>query len=205
MSSSDRSLLRRDAGGRGGPVSAVQRASAPVAAAPRSRGLGIGFARLTAVLLLAATAAGCGFHLRGDVSYAFATVYVTAPPNAPILLELKRAIEASGGTRVVAGPADAPVRLDVLNVNDDKQVLSLSGGGRVREYQLTKRVGFRLQDSEGRDWMPPGEITIRRSYTFNESEVLAREAQEARLLTEMQTDAVQQIVRQLQTARRPAG
>jgi LPS-assembly lipoprotein len=161
-------------------------------------------AGLLAGLALAAALAGCGFHLRGDVSYAFASVYLSAPPNAPILLELKRAIEGSGGTKVVDRPADAPVRLDVLNVTDDKQVLSLSGGGRVREYALTKRVGFRLYDAEGRNWLPPGEITIRRSYTFNESEVLAREAQEARLLTEMQTDAVQQIVRQLQSAKKPA-
>jgi outer membrane lipopolysaccharide assembly protein LptE/RlpB len=34
--------------------------------------------------------------------------------------------------------------------------------------------------------------------------VLAREAQEARLLKEMQTDAVQQIVRRLQAAKKPA-
>ena len=47
------------------------------------------------------------------------------------------------------------------------------------------------------------EIVVRRSYSFNESEVLAREAQEARYLREMQTDVVQQIVRRLQTAKKP--
>jgi LPS-assembly lipoprotein len=177
--------------------------AAPAATRP-SRRRHDRLARLAAALVLCISIAGCGFHLRGDVSYPFASVYVTAPPNAPILLELKRAIEGSGSTTVAAQPADAPVRLDIVNVNDDKQVLSLSGGGRVREYQLTKRVGFRLHDGEGRNWLPPGEITIRRSYTFNETEVLAREAQETRLLTEMQTDAVQQIVRQLQTAKKPA-
>ena len=45
--------------------------------------------------------------------------------------------------------------------------------------------------------------SIRRTYTFNESEVLAREHEEARLLREMQTDAVQQIVRRLQAAKKP--
>jgi LPS-assembly lipoprotein len=159
---------------------------------------------LLAGLTLAAALAGCGFHLRGNVTYPFAALYLSGPPNTPILFELKRAIEAAGQVKIADRPADAPVRLEVLNVNDDKQVLSLSGGGRVREYALTKRVGFRLHDAEGRDWLPPGEITIRRSYTFNESEVLAREAQETRLLAEMQTDAVQQIVRQLQAAKKPA-
>ena len=83
-------------------------------------------------------------------------------------------------------------------------MLSLSAAGGVREYELTKRVDFRLHDTDGDDWLPPGEITIRRSYSFNESEVLAREAEEQRLLKEMQTDAVQQIVRRLQAARKPA-
>ena len=44
----------------------------------------------------------------------------------------------------------------------------------------------------------------RRSYTFNESQVLARDLQEQRLLREMQTDAIQQIVRRLQTAKKPS-
>jgi LPS-assembly lipoprotein len=68
------------------------------------------------------------------------------------------------------------VILDLPNVVDDKQVLSLSGGWRAREYLLTKRLTFALHDSNGRDWLPAGEIVIRRSFTFNESEVLAREA-----------------------------
>jgi LPS-assembly lipoprotein len=83
-------------------------------------------------------------------------------------------------------------------------VLSLSSGGSVREYALVKRVQFRLHDKEGNDWMPAGEIVVRRSYTFNETQVLARDLQEQRLLREMQSDAVQQILRRMQTAKRPS-
>ena len=74
----------------------------------------------------------------------------------------------------------------------------------MREYALAKRVQFRLHDKAGVDWMPPGEIIVRRSYTFNESQVLARDLQEQRLLREMQTDAIQQIIRRMQTAKKPA-
>jgi len=133
--------------------------------------------------------AGCGFHLRGDVHYAFAT-------------ELKRALEGFG-TTLTETAAAAQVTLDISNVADDKEVLSLSGGGRVREYALIKRVTFAVHDTSGHDWLPAGQIVIRRSYSFNESEVLAREAQEARLLKEMQTDVVQQIIRRLQSAKKP--
>jgi LPS-assembly lipoprotein len=156
------------------------------------------------VVALAAAAASCGFHLRGDVAYAFPTIFVNSPAPQPIVAELKRFLEGSSTTRLVESAKDATVTLDIANVVDDKGVLSLSSGGRVREYALTKRVSFRLSDKEGRDWIPAGEIVIRRSYTFNESEVLAREAEETRVLREMQTDAVQQIVRRLQSARKPA-
>jgi len=147
--------------------------------------------------------AGCGFHLRGDVTYAFTTLYVNSPTSTPLAGELRRALEG-GGTTIAAKAADAEAILDISGVADDKQVLSLTGGGRVREYQLTKRVTFALHDANGKDWVPAAEIVVRRAYSFNESEVLAREHEEARLLREMQTDVVRQILRRLQTARKPA-
>ena len=159
-------------------------------------------ARVLVVLASVATLAGCGFHLRGDVTYVFTSLYVSAPASSPLAAELTRALEG-GGTTIAETAAAAQATLDVLNVADDKQVLSLTGGGRVREYALTKRVTFGVRDTAGRDWLPASEIVIRRSYSFNESEVLAREAQEARILREMQTDAVQQIVRRLQSAKKP--
>jgi LPS-assembly lipoprotein len=145
--------------------------------------------------------ASCGFHLRGDVAYSFDTLYINAPTAAPLVVELKRALS---GTNIVEKAETAQAILDITAYADDKQVLSLSGGGRVREYTLTKHVAFRVRDIDGRDWLPAGDITIRRTYSFNESEALAREAQEARLLREMQSDAVAQIVRRLQAAKKPA-
>lgn len=158
---------------------------------------------LVAIFVLAGAVAGCGFHLRGDVTYAFSTLFINSPPNVPFTYELKRALAGSGPT-LVDNAAAAQVIFDVSNVTDDKQVLSLSGGGRAREYLLTKRVTFALHDAAGKDWLPAAEIVIRRSFTFSESEVLAREAQEAKLYKEMQTDAVQQVLRRLQFAQKPA-
>lgn len=160
-------------------------------------------AQLALAVALAGVVAACGFHLRGDVTYAFPTLYVKAPANTPFVAELKRAL-TGGTTTLTDAAAAAQAILDLSSVTDDKQVLSLSGGGRAREYLLTKRLTFSLHDSTGKDWLPAAEVVVRRSYTFNESEVLAREAEEAKLLKEMQTDAVQQVVRRLQAARKPA-
>jgi LPS-assembly lipoprotein len=146
----------------------------------------------------------CGFHLRGEASYTFETIYVNSTGAPTLAAELRRALAATGNARVVEDAKNAQVIVDFPIVSDDKEVLSISGGGSVREYLLIKRVQFRLHDADGNDWLPQAEIALRRSYTFSESEVLARNTQEQRLLREMQTDAVQQLVRRLQAAKKPA-
>ena len=94
--------------------------------------------------------------------------------------------------------------IDITSVVDDKQVLSLSTGGRVQEYALSKLVVFKVRDRDGREWLQPDEILVRRTYSYDDTERLAREIQEHRLQREMQTDAILQIIRRLQMARRPA-
>jgi LPS-assembly lipoprotein len=157
-----------------------------------------------AVIVAAIVATGCGFQLRGEFQYPFSTIYINAPEGNPINTALRRAIDGAGGARVVDSAAAAEVILEVPPPIEDKSVLSLSGAGRVREFLLTTRVTYRLHDASGRDWLPRSEIVLRRSYTFAETEVLAREYQEVRLFREMQTDAVQQIARRLQVAKPPS-
>jgi len=135
----------------------------------------------------------CGFHLRGEAHYVFA-----------ITTELKRSLEGIGSAKLVSAAAGADAILEVNSVEDTKQILSLSGGGKVAEYLLTKRVMFRVHDNDGQDWLPTAEVLVRRSYTYSDTEALAKEAQEQRLWREMQTDSVQQIVRRLQAAKKPA-
>lgn len=147
---------------------------------------------------------GCGFRLRGEASYAFASVYVDAPAFPQFAAELRRSL-SGGGSATLADKSDAAqVIVDVVSILDDKQVLSLSPGGRVQEYVLVKAVVFRVRDREGREWMPQDEIVVRRTYTYDDAERLAREIQEQRLQKDMQSDAVHQIVRRLQAARPPA-
>ena len=148
--------------------------------------------------------AGCGFHLRGAATFAFDSIYLNSAGSPSFNTELRRAFVGAGSATVSDSAAAAQVVLDIPVVQDDKEVLSLSSAGAVREFQLIKRVSFRLHDKEGADWMPAGEITIRRAYTFNETQALARDLEEQRLQRDMQTDAIQQIVRRLQAARKPA-
>jgi LPS-assembly lipoprotein len=156
------------------------------------------------MLAASASLASCGFQLRGQANYAFSSVYVNAPAYTPFATELRRALAGSGSATVTDNPAAAQVVIDITEVADDKQVLSLSPGGRVQEYALAKAVRFRVRDAQGREWMSSDDIVVRRTYTYDDAERLAREIQEQRLQRDMQTDAVQQIVRRLQAARPPA-
>jgi LPS-assembly lipoprotein len=164
------------------------------------RGAAVRIATLTLTMGLFA----CGFHLRGEAPYAFATLFLNSSPALPITTELKRSLEGIGSARLVAAAAGAEAVLELNSVEDTKQILSLSGGGKVAEYLLTKRVMFRVHDNDGQDWLPTAEVLVRRSYTYSDTEALAKEAQEQRLWREMQTDSVQQIVRRLQAAKKPA-
>ena len=162
--------------------------------------------RVACLLFATALAAGlgsCGFHLRGDATYTFDSLYLNSPAAAPITPELRRALEGAGSAKVVTAADKAQVVLDLNSVEDNKQILSLTGGGKVFEYLLTKRILFRVHDNEGNDWLPTSEIVVRRTYTYSDTEVLAKGYQEQRLWREMQTDAVQQLVRRLQTAKKP--
>jgi LPS-assembly lipoprotein len=160
--------------------------------------------RAAAGLLVVPVLAACGFHLRGQATYEFSSIYINAGRASVFQTQLTRALEGGGNAKVVTSAESAQVILDVPAITDQKDVLSLSSSGAVQEYQLIMRVPFRLHDADGFEWLPPGEIVLRRAYTFNESEVLARDAEEQRLLREMQADAVAQLVRRLQAARKPA-
>jgi LPS-assembly lipoprotein len=162
------------------------------------------FARLIVGLALSGALTACGFHLRGEAHYTFDTLFLNSPAAQPLTTDLKRSLEGIGTAQLVPSPETAQVILDITSVENNKQILSLSGGGKVREFLLTKRVLFRVRDSAGNDWLPTSEVLVRRSYTYNDTEALAREAQEQRLWREMQDDAVAQIVRRLQQAKKPA-
>ena len=162
------------------------------------------FTRVSVALAFAIGLAACGFQLRGAATYRFDSVFVSAPAAPSLASDLNRAIVSGSSARLAPTAESAQVVLELPSVLDDKEVLSLTAGGSVREYQLITRVAFRLHDKQGNDWLPPGEIVIRRSYTFNETQVLARDLQEQRLRRDMQADVVQQLVRRLQAANAPA-
>jgi LPS-assembly lipoprotein len=152
---------------------------------------------LAATLLVAA----CGFQLRGSATLPFSTLYVQAAPTSQFATQLKRVVRAGSGTRIADRPEQAEVILQIMNELQEKQILSLTGSGRVSEYQLRYRVSFRLTDSKNREHIPASEIVLRRDYSYSDEQALGLEYEEALLYRDMRTDAVSQLVRRLQAAK----
>ena len=155
-----------------------------------------GLVALAGVLGLSA----CGFHLRGsngEANLPFKTLYLAVGDNSPLGIELKRNIRANGGTEIVTDLKLADARLEVLGEVRDKVIQSLNSQGRIRLYTLYYRLNFRVRGKNDADLLAPTQITLKRDISFNESQVLAKEAEEALLYRDMQTDLVQQILRRL--------
>ena len=147
----------------------------------------------------------CGFHLRGsngEANLPFKTILLGFADSSPLGAELRRTIRANG-TEVVTDPKLAEASLDVLSESRDKTVLSLNSQGRVREYTLYYKFRFRVRGSKGQELLAPTEIVLKRDISFNESQALAKEAEEGLLYRDMQSDLVQQILRRL-VALKPA-
>ena len=154
------------------------------------------------VLLVAAFAllCGCGFQLRGTAELPFETLYL--PSTGGIGLELRRNIQAGTRTVVVDDPKLAQAQLEFLQEVRSKDILSLSGGGRVREFRLIYRVAFRVHDGKGGEYLPTSTLQLSRDFTFNDADILAKETEEQLLYREMQADLVRQIMRRLSSAQK---
>jgi LPS-assembly lipoprotein len=143
--------------------------------------------------------AGCGFQLRQAPNFAFSSIYVGAAPNSALGNELKRSIASNGAVAVVdaARSSNAQVVLDVLVDQREKVVVGLNATGQVREFQLRTRLKFKLRTPQGKELIPETELLQQRDISFTESAALAKEAEEALLYRDMQTDIVQQLMRRL--------
>jgi LPS-assembly lipoprotein len=130
-----------------------------------------------AVLAITVLGNGCGFELRRAPSLRFET------------LQLKGFKDAS--------PLAREVVLEALTDEREKSVVASTAAGQVRELQLRARFQFRVRSPAGKDLLPATEILLSRDMSYNESNALAKEHEEASLYAAMQSDIVAQVLRRL--------
>jgi LPS-assembly lipoprotein len=148
---------------------------------------------------LAATAAGCGFELRKAPDFAFKTILITSAAR-----RWPWTCAAAWGRwprcrccRRARGPTRPRSSWTCRPTLREKVVVGLNASGQVREFQLRIRLRFRLRTPQGKELIPETELLQQRDISFNESAVLAKEAEEGLLYRDMQSDLVQQLMRRL--------
>ncbi len=155
------------------------------------------FALFTLLFSLALLSA-CGFHLRGSV-----TEGVQLPPTyltgtaGPLLQEVRYYLVVSK-VPVVKNQKEAQLVIDLISEDVQRRVLSVGSTGKVEEYEVSYAATYAVRRADGKIIIAPETLDQQRDYTFNESEVLAKDTEQARLVQDMRHAVVRQIMRRLE-------
>ena len=147
--------------------------------------------------MLAGLISACGFQLRGSYSLPYESLFIGMADYSVIGAGLKRAIRATGSTRLAERADEAQATFMPTAEAREPVILSLSSAGRVREKRLRYRFGYRIVDPKGRDLVLPGTVELFRDITYADSDVLAKTQEEDLLWRDMENDLVQQLMRRL--------
>lgn len=157
---------------------------------------------LQALLLVAASlTAGCGYQLAGSATLPPGmgrTFLQTSEPGSDFHTSLREALRLRG-LEVVESRADASARIIISDDSTGQRVLSVSARNIPREYEIFYTVTFALESS-GQTLIEEASLVARRSYTFDETEVLAKSREERILRQALADDLARQVMRRIEAA-----
>lgn len=154
------------------------------------------------LLLVTALLSACGFHLAGTrelpeplrrVYVDYSQAYRVSEP--PLVAALRLRVTRRGG--VASGKLSAASAiLRLSDLRETREVLSVGADGKAVEYRLTTSVSYQLIGGE-QVLVMPDVLTLSRDYSFNAQQVLAKEAEEARLRDYIQDEMADLIMLRL--------
>lgn len=156
---------------------------------------------LSLMLICTLLLAACGFQLRGSADLSFKNIHIQGN-KLSISRDLTRSLKTNG-IKIVENSEDAELFLELLGESNQKRILSLSGGGLVREFELHYQTTFRTRLPSNPIWSPAQTVQSQRSFSYNDNALLGKAEEEARLNTDMRNDAIREIIRRL-SAIKPA-
>ena len=164
-----------------------------------------GVSALSLVLLAAALAQGCGFHLRGHAPAARAeqaqpfSVYLSVADASPLAPELRSQL-AIARIKIRDSMEGADYALSVSGENFKQTTLSVSPTtGKVEEYQIIFTLRVSISRADGEFLVDNQTLSVFRDYTFDEEAALGKFIEEEGLREELLKQVAAQIIRQLIT------
>ena len=157
-------------------------------------------AALGAVLVLTA---GCGFQLQGTVNPlppATAQTFLdTEDRYSDFYASLREALRGRGAD-VVESRQDASAVLRIIEDDWGQRILSVSARNVPREYEIFYLVTFSLE-LEGSEPLAPESLLVTRSYTYDETQVLGKSAEENELRLSLARDLAARVLRRISADR----
>ena len=160
--------------------------------------------RTVLTVALAATLAGCGFHLRTPQALNYERIGLSGFPDRSTMAdEIRRALPATA--RIVPSVLEAQVVIEALIDTRETTVEASTAFGQVREMQLHVRLRYRVLRPDGTVLLAPTEVERFRDLTYDEKDALAKDTELNALYRDMQSDIAVQIVRVLAALGKPGG
>ena len=154
---------------------------------------------LGATLAVGGLLAGCGFHLQGtngELPTATAQTFLqTDDPYSDFYDNLRRALRERGAS-VVESRQDASAVLRIIEDSYGQRILSVSARNVPREYEIFYTVTFSLE-ADGSELLAPESLLVTRSYTWDETQVLGKSAEENALRQALARDLALRVVRRI--------
>ncbi len=155
---------------------------------------------LVGLIIVSLLVTGCGFHPRGMSEVTFKTISIQGN-SLSMSRELRQTLK-SNGIRVIENTEDAALLFELINESNEKRILSLSGGGTVREYELVYKVSFRTRLPNTPLWSEAQTVQSRRNFSYNDKALLAKLDEENKLNADMHSEVVREIMRRLSAIKR---
>jgi LPS-assembly lipoprotein len=138
----------------------------------------------------------CGFHLRGMTEISFKTISIEGK-ELSFTKNLKKTL-ASNKVSIILPTENPELRIELLSEESEKRILSLSGQGLVREFEIFYRVRYRIKTIDSETWSQENIIETRRDFTFSDSNLIGKEEEERQLNESMRNEAITNLFNQIQ-------
>ncbi len=138
----------------------------------------------------------CGFHLRGMTEISFKTISLEGK-ELSFTKNVKKTL-ASNKVAIILPTENPELRIELLSEESEKRILSLSGQGLVREFEIFYRVRYRIKTIDSETWSQENIIETRRDFTFSDSNLIGKEEEERQLNESMRNEAITNLFNQIQ-------
>ncbi|WNH47695.1 LPS assembly lipoprotein LptE [Stenotrophomonas aracearum] len=156
--------------------------------------------RFLLALVLTATLAGCGFHLRNKLMLPADTAAVKVVSTAPyseLAKLLRRGLMASGATIAEADSKAPAAQLQVLSERWGDLPIAIDAQGRAQEYSLRYAVIFVFRREDGSDLVPQQVIELSRDYVSPPSDATGTTTEREILADELRREMSASILRRI--------